>query len=120
LSDTRLLFIGGSWRRGGDDSTEPVINPATEQPIARVTRADASDVDSAINAAVNGLTIWRTTPAEKRALILSDAAEIIGGGIENAAALLTLEQGKTITESRAEWARTVETLRWCAKAAEER
>ena len=48
---TPRLYIGGEWVDAtGDDETD-VVNPATEEVIARVPQATVGDVDRAVNAA---------------------------------------------------------------------
>ena len=53
------LFIGGEWRKTASDL--PVVNPATEEEIGRLPRAGINDLDDALDAAENGLRIWRRT-----------------------------------------------------------
>jgi succinate-semialdehyde dehydrogenase / glutarate-semialdehyde dehydrogenase len=119
MNERNQLFIGGVWRDGSADVTGPIINPATEEPIGRVAHATATDVQAAIQAAHDALPEWRETPADRRACILSGAADRIAANMERAALALTCEQGKTLAESRAELERAIDTLRWHAGAVQE-
>ena len=47
----KQLLINGNWQDAADGATMPVINPATEEVIAEVAAASASDVDAAVAAA---------------------------------------------------------------------
>ena len=47
----KQLFINGEWRDAAGGQTIAVVNPATEEVIAEVASADASDVDAAVTAA---------------------------------------------------------------------
>ena len=116
MSDVRL-FIGGKWREGSSGDSADITNPATAEPIGRVALAGEGDVQDAIGAAASALPAWRAMGAEQRAAILRNAAGVIAEKREQSAAALTLEQGKTLAESHAEFARVIETLMWHAQAA---
>ena len=94
-----------------------VINPATEQIVATVECASTADLQAAMSAAKAGFEIWSRMPANERADILRRAANVLVGNAEQTARVLTLESGKTLNESRAELARTVQTLQWGADVA---
>ncbi|WP_294291733.1 aldehyde dehydrogenase family protein [uncultured Sphingomonas sp.] len=89
----------------------PVINPATEQPVAQCPKADAALVDTAVAAAKRAFPAWSATPVEERASrigALSDALEARAGEF---AALLTSEQGKPLDQAMYEVMGSVFTLR---------
>ena len=106
------LFIGGAWRRTRD--TLPVINPATEAEIARVAVASAADLDDAVQAAADGFRIWRATAPAARAAIILKAAALLRDRIDAIAPSITLENGKPLTEARAEVIRAAEFFEWDA------
>lgn len=116
-SSNYKLFINGSWRSGGSGADLPLINPATEQQFGRVAVASASDLDDSLASARANLLRWSNTPADERGAVLLRAARILKGKIEVAAAALSKEQGKTLTEAKGEYARAVETLEWNGKQA---
>jgi succinate-semialdehyde dehydrogenase/glutarate-semialdehyde dehydrogenase len=105
------LFIGGAWV-AGSAGTREVIDPATERPMGAVTLATDAEIDAAIAAADAAFGEWRAKPALERGANLIRAADQIRERIERIARLLTLEQGKTLAESRGELTRAVETLTW--------
>lgn len=105
------LFIDGVWRDGGAGRTA-VIDPATEAPTGEVWLADEADIDAALAAAAAARQPWRDTPAGERGAILSRAAALIEQRIDEIAQALTLEQGKTLAESRGELTRAIETFAW--------
>ena len=49
------LLIGGKWRRAAAGRTIPVLNPATEEVIGHVARAEIADLDAALTASQNRL-----------------------------------------------------------------
>lgn len=116
MSEVRL-FIDGVWREGSLGHGADIINPATEFAIGRVAHASAGDVGAAINAAERAWHQWRNVAPERRGEILRRAATLVAERCDSLAIALTMEQGKTLAESRAELARTVDTLEWHAVAA---
>jgi succinate-semialdehyde dehydrogenase/glutarate-semialdehyde dehydrogenase len=111
------LFIDGEWREGSDRRCGQIINPATEEAMGCVAHASPRDVEEAIDAAERARAAWLAIGGEARGAILSRAAQLIARDHDAAAIALTREQGKTIAESRAEYARVVETLAWHGEAA---
>src|SRR5262249_622318 len=95
----------------------PVLNPATEQPVARVAAAGPEDLDEALIAAVAGFERWRKVAAAERGAVLAAAAARIRANAIAWARELTEEQGKTLAESQAEIGRAIETFEWNAAEA---
>lgn len=116
---TRLhrLFLNGQWRPGSSGETKSVLNPATEKEVARVACATSSDLDEALTSAVQSAANWRNLSPGVRGRLLEIGAQQLQSQIEHAAAVLSEEQGKTITEAREEFSRAVDTIRWTAQQA---
>jgi len=108
------LFIGGDWCAGNRGESRDVINPATGNAVSAVCRADASDLDRALEAAERGFKLWRATSPWDRSKILMRCARLIEERIPELARVMTLEQGKPLFESKMELDRTVDTFEWCA------
>jgi aldehyde dehydrogenase (NAD+) len=77
LLDRRLFYIGGEWVNPAVADDFPVINPATEEPIATISLGTQADVNQAVAAAQRAFesysktqTIerWRLLQASKRGL----------------------------------------------------
>jgi succinate-semialdehyde dehydrogenase/glutarate-semialdehyde dehydrogenase len=109
------LYIGGGWRNGDGRQGEDVVNPATEKPLARLPHAGASDLDQALEAAKNGLALWRATSAYDRAKVLRKAAALVRERAEAIASIMTQEQGKVLAESRGEVLVTADIIEWFAE-----
>jgi len=114
-SEKLELLIAGEWCQGSEGKTEPLLNPATEEVIAQVPHASASDLDRAINASLDGFKHWRNVSAAERQQILEKAACLMEERVESIATTLTLEQGKPIQESRLEMGFVISVLRWLDK-----
>ena len=91
-------YIGGAWRDGA--AHFPSVNPATGEPLARITQASASDVDDAVKAARKAFGSWSQTPGHVRARYLYAIARGLQKHSRLFAVLETLDNGKTIRETR--------------------
>ncbi|HEX9030479.1 MAG TPA: NAD-dependent succinate-semialdehyde dehydrogenase, partial [Streptosporangiaceae bacterium] len=110
------LLIGGQWT-SGRAGLLPVIDPATEDPIAEVASATAQDALEAVGAAYEALPGWAATPPRVRAECLRRAYELMIADTEALATLMVLENGKALRDARAEITYAAEFFRWFAEEA---
>ena len=96
------LFIDGERLSGGGRATHRVVNPATGELLGELPLATAEDLDRALATAERGYKLWRSRPAAERASVLTGAARLLRERIERIAQTATLEEGKTLGESRGE------------------
>jgi len=68
------IYVNGQWIKPNGNGTNNVINPATEEIVAKVPYADATDVDNAVQAARDAFDSWTNTPAAIRAEYLRKIA----------------------------------------------
>src|SRR2546421_5604191 len=110
-------FIDGEWVDAAAD-TEPVLNPATGEEIARAPRSSAEEVDRAVRAARRAFDGWATTtPAQRSQALLAIAAAIEDHG-EEIARMEALNAGKPIEAVKSdELPVMVDNLRFFAGAA---
>lgn len=109
------LFINGEWRE--TDETMAVVNPATEEEFAHVCTADAETVQTALGAAEDALSGWKSRTAKERADVLLSAAEELEKRSEKIATMITRENGKPVEQSQGEVNMSVDHLRWFAEEA---
>src|SRR5262245_46996541 len=103
-------LIGGRWV--GQPSVER-HNPARPNDLVAVTaEGDEQTIAEAVAAAQDAQAAWAATPATVRGTILTDAAGILLSRAEGVARDLTREEGKTLTEARAEVRRAIDVLRF--------
>ena len=112
-----LLYIDGRWQAGAAGRRLEVINPATEEVIGTVARAETTDLDAALSAAQKGFAAWRDTSAFERGKILRRAAALLRERIESIAVIMTGEQGKPLKEAKVEIGVAADTLDWFADEA---
>ena len=79
-----------------------VVNPATGAVIGALPLATPDDLDRALAAAARGFALWRDTTPETRAGVLIGAADLLMQRQETIARIATLEEGKTLPETRIE------------------
>lgn len=96
------LHIGGEWLGAGARRAHSVLNPATGAAMGDLPLADIADLDRALEAADEGSKVWRKATPDERASVLSGAARLIRERGEDIARTATMEEGKTIAETRIE------------------
>jgi malonate-semialdehyde dehydrogenase (acetylating)/methylmalonate-semialdehyde dehydrogenase len=103
-------YVGGEWLRSHAVESLEVTNPATAESLASVSLASADDVGKAIAAAAAAFPAWRRTPAEERIQYLFAFKQLLEAHFEEIARITTLENGKTVAESKAELRRGIENV----------
>lgn len=111
------LFIGGSWRAASDGATFPVRDPSTGSVLAEVADARPEDGMAALDAAVAAQDDWASTAPRERSDLLRRAFDLVRAHEDDLAALMTLEMGKPLAESRGEVVYGAEFLRWFSEEA---
>ena len=108
------LFINNDWVAAASGDRFPVVNPATEAVIADVSKADADDVDVAVDAAQACFESdeWRSLNARDRGKMLMKAADLLAARTQDVAELETRQNGKLLFESKIDVAISVDTLRY--------
>lgn len=108
-------FINGEWIESTSAQTIPNVNPAnTDDMIGTVRLATREEARRAVEAAAEAFRGWRTMPAPARGRIVTRAARLMEDDKENLAALLTREEGKTLSEARGELQRAINVMEFCA------
>jgi succinate-semialdehyde dehydrogenase/glutarate-semialdehyde dehydrogenase len=94
-----------------------VIDPATERTIASVASASVEDAKTAVDAASDAFEGWAARKPRERAEILRKAFDLIVRDAERFAKLITIENGKALSDSRGEVLYSAEFFRWYAEEA---
>jgi succinate-semialdehyde dehydrogenase/glutarate-semialdehyde dehydrogenase len=110
------LFVEGKWVAGAD-GTLPVLDPSTGDVITEVARAGADDVARAVEAAAGAQPGWAATAPRERGEVLRKAFELMISRREEIAYVMSLEMGKSLTDSRAEVTYAAEFFRWFSEEA---
>jgi succinate-semialdehyde dehydrogenase/glutarate-semialdehyde dehydrogenase len=111
------MLIGGEWCPSGDGSLIDVQDPATGTRLAQVADGSVEDGICAVDAASDALTAWARTAPRARGEILRKAFELMTERGEHLAQLITMENGKALTDARGEVAYAAEFFRWFSEEA---
>jgi succinate-semialdehyde dehydrogenase / glutarate-semialdehyde dehydrogenase len=111
------LFIDGEWTAGSSGKSQPILNPATGQVIARLAHAGIPELDRALAAADKGFKQWRAVSAFERYKVLRKAANLMRERADEIAQLMTLEQGKPLAEAKMEAVSAGDLIDWFAEEA---
>ena len=96
------LYVAGQWLDKASGGERPVINPADESVLGMLPLAGPSELAAAAESAQRGFEQWRRVRPHDRYVILRRAAELLRQRAEQTATVLTLEQGKPLSEARRE------------------
>lgn len=108
-------FIGGKWVSGID--TFPVYDPATNKTIANVANMQLRDFQTAIDHADTEFKSFSKSTEQARAQILRAWAALIREHADDFSILLSMENGKTLPEAKAEVASSAAMVSWFAEEA---
>ena len=105
-----LNYFGGTWHKSAATEFVNVSNPATAEVIARTPISSKADVDAAVQSAAEAFPAWRRTPAGERIQYLFKLKVLLEDHIDELARIITLENGKTFAEAKAELRRGIENV----------
>ena len=115
MVQTVLNLIGGKWVPSESGQTFGRKSPAdVTKSVGEFQLSTKDDVKRAVEAAGQAFQGWRNTPGPERGKILYRAAELIERDSEDFAIAMTIEEGKTLVESRSETRRGISILRFFA------
>ena len=109
------LFINGKWVNGSGKL--PVTDPSNESIIAEVQTASDSDCLAAIDAADKAFKTWSKTAPRVRAEILRKAFEIMVAEADDLAKIISMENGKVLSDAKGEILYAAEFFRWFSEEA---
>lgn len=108
-------YVDGKWVVAASGKRLDVTDSATGEVLASVPRMGTTETDAAIAAAQVAFPEWSKRTAADRATVLNKWAALVRAHVEDLARILTLEQGKPITESRGEIEYAASFLSWFAE-----
>jgi len=111
------MYINGEWLSADGGKEFAVRNPATSETLAQVADGGVAETRRAIEAAHAAFPAWSGMTADKRAALLSKAAQLMTERSEELARVLTQENGKPLPESRGEVAVGASFFQWNAEEA---
>jgi acyl-CoA reductase-like NAD-dependent aldehyde dehydrogenase len=101
--ETFKNFVNGKWKGAGDGATFEDENPALRgSNVGNFPSSTPDDVREALDAADNAYKSWKRTPLAERQNYIAEFLRLLKENRDELARIVTLENGKTIKESRAE------------------
>lgn len=117
LKDPTLLrdqcYIDGQWTGGAKTIT--VVNPATGDTLGTVPDLGEAETRRAIEAAHKAFPAWRDLLAADRAKILMKWAALLTENLDDLCRILTIEQGKPLSQAKAEIQSGIGYVEWMAE-----
>jgi succinate-semialdehyde dehydrogenase/glutarate-semialdehyde dehydrogenase len=118
MADTPTdLFLGGKWVPASSGGRFDVYDPSTGDVIAAVADGTVEDAIAAVDAADAAAADWAATAPRPRAEILRRAFELMTARKDELARLISLENGKALTDAAGEVAYAAEFFRWYSEEA---
>lgn len=114
---TYQLFINNEWVTSTSGETIDIINPTTEEVVARVQNGTVEEANQALEAAENAFKSWKKMPPRQRADLLYKLANEIKANADYLAELLVKEQGKLLKVAKMEVAVTASFIEYAAEGA---
>lgn len=111
---TVKLLIDGKLVESTTTQWREVVNPATQEVLARVPFATAEEMNYAVASAKRAFQTWRKTPIGTRARIFLKYQQLIRDNMKELAAILTAEQGKTLPDAEGDVFRGLEVVEHAA------
>lgn len=110
MVQTLQNYINGEWVDPSNGKYTDVINPATQEILAKVPDSSKEDMDMAVKSAKKAFKEWRQTPVLSRARYFYEFKDSIENNFEELAKLMSTDCGKTLDESRGEIRRGIESI----------
>ncbi|MFC5589942.1 methylmalonate-semialdehyde dehydrogenase [Sporosarcina soli] len=109
-------YINGEWVESKTTQYEDVYNPATKEIIARVPLSIKEDIEYATEVAKEAFEKWSKVPVSRRARILFNYHQLLQANKDELARLITIENGKNLSEALGEVGRGIENVEFAAGA----
>jgi malonate-semialdehyde dehydrogenase (acetylating)/methylmalonate-semialdehyde dehydrogenase len=107
---TVKLLIDGQFVESASTEWRDIVNPATQEVLARVPFATAAEIDAAIRGAHAAFATWKNTPIGTRMRIMLKYQALIREHMARIAKTLTAEQGKTLPDAEGDIFRGLEVV----------
>lgn len=103
-------LIDGKWLTSTSPAGLELANPATGELLGQSPSGSAAEVDAAVQAAHAAFLSWRSVPAVDRVQYLFRLKSLLEEHLDELARLITIENGKTLAESKGELRRGIENV----------
>ncbi|HVP66379.1 MAG TPA: CoA-acylating methylmalonate-semialdehyde dehydrogenase [Anaeromyxobacteraceae bacterium] len=103
-------LIGGRLVESRTAEWRDVVNPATQEVVARVPFATREELDLAVSAAREAFPAWRSTPVPARMRVMLRFQHLLRENTDRLARAISTEHGKTLPDAVGEVGRGLEVV----------
>ena len=103
-------LIGGQFVASSSSELMDVTDPSSNNLIAQVPQPAPSELESAVSSAQTAFESWRNVPVQQRQRIMLRYQALIRKYTDDIADLITMEQGKTLTDAKGDIFRGLEVV----------
>ncbi len=100
MRDYRKFYIDGAWVEPVRARDHPVVNPATEEPVATISLGTGADVDRAVAAARRAFASFAVTSVAERRALIGRIVEVYRRRSEDVAVAISTELGAPLSFAR--------------------
>jgi len=104
------LFIDGEFVESNTSHWIDVHNPATQEVVSRVPLATQEEMERAVQSSEKAFKEWKEVPVSSRARMMFKYQSLVAEHMEEIAAAITKEQGKTLADARGDVFRGLEVV----------
>jgi len=109
-------YINGEWVESKATQFEDVYDPAKKEVIAQVPLSTKEEIDYAIEVAAKAFESWKNVPVLKRTKVLFNFQQLLEKNKQELAKIITIENGKNLTEALGEVGRGIENVEFASGA----
>jgi succinate-semialdehyde dehydrogenase/glutarate-semialdehyde dehydrogenase len=109
------LHIDGEWLHSASGGSQVVTNPADDTTLGELPLAGIPELDRALAAAERGFKLWKRTSAQDRYTLLRQVAVMVRARHARLAEVMTLDQGKPLSEALMEAKAAADHIEWYAE-----
>ena len=109
VKPTKIL-IDGKFRESASTTFVEVLDPATQDLVSLVPVCTPGELDEAVASSKAAFATWRNTPISTRARVMLRYQQLIRANMDDLAAVITAEQGKTLGDARGDVFRGLEVV----------
>jgi malonate-semialdehyde dehydrogenase (acetylating)/methylmalonate-semialdehyde dehydrogenase len=104
------LLIDGQWRSSAATEWFDILDPATQELVARVPQATDAEFKEAVDSAADAFKTWRDVPVPQRIRIMLKYQQLIRENNDRLVEVITRENGKTLADSAGDIFRGLEVV----------
>ncbi|WP_412759010.1 CoA-acylating methylmalonate-semialdehyde dehydrogenase [Neobacillus cucumis] len=114
--ETLKNYINGEWVESKTTQFEDIYDPAKKEVIAKVPLSTKEEIDYAVEVAAKAFESWKKVPVLKRTKVLFKFQQLLEKNKQELARIITIENGKNLTEALGEVGRGIENVEFASGA----